>query len=201
MQIELPNKDTTIAIFDILYKCRIPVVATKSLEEIKLFGMYSTGDKNMDKAQSREMTTTYLSIASMADYYSQGAQVAIVDHSEVKQIYEDVTRHIMAWREVLDSGINIGLAPVDDLIALDQFAAAVYEHAKFNFDRTVVDSINIKYLAKVGSFNRGNFFGNAPAKEPEDPNKPVAEKEIVYPERDSYGAFFKSRLPRSNTWK
>lgn len=201
MQTELPNKDTTVGIFDVLYKCRIPVVATKSIEEIKLFGMYSTGDKNLDKAQSRAMTTTFLNIANMADYYSQGAQVAIVNHSDVKQIYDDVTRHIMAWREQLDSGINIGMAPVDDLIALDQFAAAVYEHAKFNFDKNIIDSINLKYLANVGSFNRGNFFSAGPPAEPTDPNVTAVEKEVVYPERDSYGAFFKTRLPRSNTWR
>lgn len=201
MSTEIPNKDTTVAIFDILYKCRIPVVATKSIEQIRQFGTYSTGDKNLDKAQSREMTTTYLSIANMAEYHSQGAQVALTNQDDVKQIYEDVTRHIMAWRETLDSGINIGMAPVEDLIALDQFASAIYEHAKFNFDKNIIDSINIKYLAKVASFNRTNFFSSVPSSESVDPNVPVVEKEQVYPERDSYAAFFKTRLPRSNVWR
>lgn len=195
------NTDTREGIFDVLYKCRVPVTATKTLEQIKQFGMYSTGDKNLDKAQSRALTTTFLSIAAMTNLHRNGASISIVDYNDIKKIYDAISRHLVSWKNQLDNSVNPGNAPIDDLIALDHFAVDIYEHAKYQFDKTALDSLNIKYLSSIVSFNRGNFFSNKPAEVKVDGeliNKPPPE---VYPKRDSYGEFFKSRLPRSSIWK
>jgi hypothetical protein len=192
------SEDTLAGIFDILYLCRIPVTATKTIEQIRQFGMYSTGDKFLDKAQSRALTTTYLSIEKMAEIHASGAEVRLVKYTDVKPIYEAVTKHLIVWKNQLDSGVNLGTAPIEDLISLDQFAVDLYEHVKYEQGQAGIDSLNIQYLNSIIPFNRNTFFSSTPSVTID--GKLTTPEEKQYPERDSFSNFFRSKLQKSNVW-
>jgi hypothetical protein len=130
---ELPNVDEKIPshvyIFDRKFKCLVPQLDTTSKEYLKRFGMPSSGDKKIDMELANQLITTYKSIAEMVDLYSKGVNVRIPKISDCKLIYEFVEYHIVTWRNQLQRGLNNGQAPIDDLIAMDSFATAIYPYA------------------------------------------------------------------------
>jgi hypothetical protein len=132
-KLQNPEEDTTIGIWDDLYKVRIPVKFTYSVEYLKEYGLPSSGNKDIDKEQFNQRMTTFMSIDKMVEYYKQGCPIYIVDKDDTKKIYDAISKHLNAWKQQIDYGLNVGSAPFEDLITLDQFANVVYEHAKYQF--------------------------------------------------------------------
>src|SRR5574343_2048969 len=114
--------DTTVKLWEYYYKARIPTLASRSIQDIREKGTPISGVPEIDKDLKNQWTTTYLTIRQMVEYFQEGISVKVVDIKDTKAIYEAISEHIHAWRERLERGINIGDAPIDDLIAMDQFA-------------------------------------------------------------------------------
>jgi hypothetical protein len=75
------------------------------------------------------------------EYWDQGVTVGIVNETDTKRIYEFISNHLLAWKQILDTGLNTRGAPLEDLVKLDQFANAVYRHARYQFTQEYVDSV------------------------------------------------------------
>lgn len=120
-----------------LFKKRYRVLARSrdlvSIEEQREHGMVSTGNRRLDDMLSNQLTTTFMSVNEMVEYFKEGISFRLTAAGDSKQIYEDIVAHTGAWRETLMYSMNVGSAPVEDLIELENFAAAVYEHARFEF--------------------------------------------------------------------
>lgn len=121
------------ALFDTLYRVRIPTRLMQSIEEQRMFGMRATGDKVLDNALQNEITTTWISINQMVEYFKDGTQIGIVDHADTKRIFDAITTHLNYWLGHFRNGVNFHDSPIDDLILLDKFAGTVYQHSKFQF--------------------------------------------------------------------
>ena len=174
-------KPTSWYIWELYYLVRIPKIDTISTFELKTYGMYTTGNKELDKSIANEWITTYFTIAKMVEHYKEGTGLAIVKYSDIKEIYEHIENHLNAWKKQLSSGLNIGNAPIDDLVAMDEFANSVYEHAKYNFRREEVNDIMKRTMAGILDINSFNFFNKPKVKETVE-----EEKEELYPERESF---------------
>ena len=135
------RKDTAAPLWDELFTVRIPQLQMTTTHDIEKFGTYTTGDRGIDKAMSNQWRTTMLPISKMVEFYQEGCQIKIVYEADVKKIYEFISDHLNAWKDMLTNGINVGNAPVEDLIAMDAFANAVYEHAKYQFTQEVKISL------------------------------------------------------------
>lgn len=179
-------EDTTKLIWDYYFKVRISYLQARSIDHIKLLGVNITGNKDVDNDIENQLITTYMSINSMIDYFKEGVTIRVVEYKDTKTIYEYISLHLAAWKERLFRGINIGNAPVDDLIVMDYFASTVYEHAKYNLVENLPDSIAIRYAASIQSLNPFNFLNKTAAKH-------TANEVITYPERDSYANFFQEK--------
>lgn len=175
--------DTTKAIWERLYLVRVPSLDATSMSFLKMHGTYITGIKSIDDANVNNWMTTYINIAQMVDFYKEGVTVAVVNKDDTKAIYEAIEQHLVAWKSKLQYGINIGNAPVDDLMAMDQFANAVYDHAKHLLPREVIDSLLSININK-------RFKANNMLQTPTDKTKAVEESEG----RNTMMDFLKSRV-------
>ena len=193
-----PRLDTTDKIWTYYYLVRVPELGCTSVDYMRQYGTYITGHKQIDQALSQQWMTRQMTIAQMVDLYRDGVQIKIVNESDVKDIYEAIASHLEGWRSQLEHGINIGDAPIDDLIAMDDFANGVYEFARHHLTRDAVNSIMAQHMSNTLRVNPGNFFSK-----PKTPGVEVTEDGIskinpidedLTPERDSLGAFLKDRL-------
>lgn len=195
--------DTTKNIWEYLFLAKIPFLQSMPVELLRKTGVRVTDDKRDNNNIKNEWLTTYISIAKMVDYHSDGVLVKIVNHTDLPIIYDFISKHLAAWKEQLEFGINIGNAPIDDLVAMDTFATAVYEHAVHQFTRGEAESLIARHMAGIATYNRQNFFkDDGLRKYLGTENVNVDENGVVHigpvddkkPERESLGDFFKDRM-------
>lgn len=198
---QIVNKppDTTERLWDYLYRVSVPYLRSRTIEDLRNTGTVVSGIASYDKDIPNQMQTMHMSVNSMVDYFREGVPVRVLDPRDTKQIYEDISSHIHAWKTRLEKGINIGDAPIDDLITMDRFANSVYAHAKYQFTSDIAQSIFAQHLNNVQRINASNFFTMKATQKllgkpgEEDVFRINADPEPEV-ERDSLGEFFKSRL-------
>ena len=186
------NIDTTNALWDDVYLCRVSNFKTMSADYLRVFGAPTTFDPEIDNELGKELITVMISIAEMIEYFQEGIAIRVVRESDTKFIYEAISKHILGWRDALEKGVNVGAAPLNDLIVMDQFAQEVYPHATAHFDRGVVDSLFIRKLGSSGTFNPNNILKNL--KSSDKPGEEEPEKEVMV--RHSMADFFKDKTAR-----
>lgn len=203
------DRDSSWYIFNQKFRCSVPHIDMRSSEHIKMFGMPSCGIKEIDRETASERIDTYLSINQMVEYFKRGALVGVRKVADTKIIYERITDHLNAWKLQLQNGLNNGDAPIDDLMLLDQFANAVYAHAKYQFTAEIIDSILLRQIGGIMPLNRDSLIAdmqkNRLRKENRD-KPPEEQKEVEErPQRASMSDFFSTYQGRTthkaNRWE
>lgn len=202
------ERDTSWWIFNQKFRCSVPQIDMRSADHIKMFGMPSSGIKEIDNETARERIQTYLTISQMVNYFKHGALVGVTKISDTKIIYERITDHLNAWKRQLQHGLNNNDAPVEDLMLLDNFANAVYAHAQYQFTQEIVDSLLLQQMGTIMPFSRGSLIANMEKgrkrKEGRD-EPPKEEPEEQRPPRASMADFFSGYQPGStlkpNRWE
>ena len=187
--------DTTKDIWEKLYLVSVPEIFATSETFIRQYGTPMTMDRDIDRALSNQWFTRYMTINNMVDLWREGSHVKIHSEDDIKEIYESLAMHLEGWKSQLERGINIGGAPIDDLIAMDDFANAVYKHARHHLTQAIVDSIFARQLSASAGVTPGNFFMKKSIA-PTETDSAKVQKEIEdnLPKRDSLGDFLKDRL-------
>ena len=129
-----------------------------SLEEIKHFGMPTVFDQGIDRSMAENWNTIMIPISKMVDYHKEGVTVKVVSRKDIEKIYTNISTHLQAWKSQIERGINIGNAPIDDLIAMDEFANTVYAYAKYQFTRQTIDSLLAQHMSSITMFNKFNIL-------------------------------------------
>jgi hypothetical protein len=196
--------DTTKDIWEYLFLARVPYLQSRTIAEMKKYGVRLSGVKSEDANIKNEWLTTYMSIAQMVDYHKDGVPVRIVDPSELPKMYEFISRHLTLWKHQLEVGINIGDAPIDDLVAMDNFATTLYDQAVHQFTREIAESAMAKHLLGLTSLNRQNLFRKEGitkylASDTTNQDDLLSGHVSRYkadkpPERESMGDFFKDKI-------
>lgn len=124
-----------VAIFEKTYKVYMRTSDTVTIKEQRTFGKLRTGDKYLDEALENELTTVLLTINDMVEYYKEGISFHLANEEDAKSIYEAVQAHTGEWRDALRYAYNMGDAPIEDLIHMENFTATIYQHAKFSYEK------------------------------------------------------------------
>lgn len=191
------TKPTSYYIWEPLFRCKVPQLQTTSKAYLKHYGMPTTGNDAYDKDLANQLIDTAIPIVKMVEYFSKGIPIYIVKSADIKTIYQHIENHLLAWKRQLDHGLNIGGAPVDDLIAMDAFANKIYDHAKFHFTREIADSI---FLRQMGSINRNTFLSPVVTPVTETAlNKP--SEGDGYEQRGSMSEHFKEKRAGIRKWR
>lgn len=194
-------KDTTIGIWDYLYKVRIPFLDTFTPEYLEKFGVPMPTDKKAQAEQLDSLVTTYINIDAMVEHYKKGVCIRVVEAPDTKLIYDAIQSHLMAWEVALRYGQNIGESPMEDLLTMDQFANDVYEHARFHFKQNEAKSEFIRSLQNNNA-SISNMFTKVMIQQEEIPGVTMVDGVTTInpstgaklPERESMSDFLMNRL-------
>lgn len=184
-----PDKDTAYYVFKQLFRVRVKEIDMMTPEQVKERGFLSSGDIERDKQAAHELRERYMPIARMAELYAKGVQVGICHRPDTKLIYEYTQAHLEAWKKVLARSLNEAKVNRQDLIDLDKFAQAIWQHARYFYPNNAkADSPlarRISGLAGLGA----NPLGPAPV------TKPIPEAEQT-PEQRSQEQLLDERYGR-----
>lgn len=187
------KRDSSYYIFNQKFYCSVPHIDMRSSGHIKLFGMPTSGIKEIDNETAHERIDTYLTINQMVEFFKRGSLVGVKKINDTKVIYERITDHLNAWKRQLQHGLNNNAAPVDELMILDNFANAVYAHAQYQFTEEIIDSLLLRQIGGIMPFSRDNLIASMEKgrlrKEGRD-EPPKEEPVEQRPQRASMSDFF-----------
>jgi len=190
------QQTATWRIFNKLYKCRISVFQTRSLDDIQFFGVSISGDREFDATMRSENRLYYKTVAQMLMYFKNDVTVGLFDVRDSKLIYDDCRDHMATWQRVLLKSPNIkpSQGTLDQLQLLDKFAATVYPHAAPLYTQEFTESVLLRRFNAVGF---GNLGLPSAASIPEAP-EPVVEQAYSPPSHDSFADVF---AKKRNNWR
>lgn len=207
-QMQDEQRDTTAPLWEDLYKVIVPILATKSVDYIREAGVFVSGVPELDNDISSRTYVRYACVADMVDWFREGVPVRVCDYKQTKKIYEDISRHLNAWKKQLEFGLNNRNAPIEDLLAMDQFATKVYGHAVYVDNGHVNDDPISEYFSSFLEVSADRIFVAAQVKPSGnrvyvDNNgntviEPEAEAKI--PERNTHEEFLKKQIMELNHW-
>jgi hypothetical protein len=117
-------------IFHYKFNYSIPAIHFYSQEYLDTVGIVSTGDKAVDKEIMKNYIATRGTIMDIAKRFAEDVPVKLENARDSLQMYEAVRDHLVAWKQELAMGSNVGDAPVEDLRILDEFATSIFEIAR-----------------------------------------------------------------------
>lgn len=143
------SNDTVSDIWDRSWRCMFSRNLTTPIDHIERVGTYVTGDDEVDRQQKDEIIDTYITINDMVEMHRKGIRIDIYNYDDVADIYKIIERHILAWKRNIEECVNIGDAPLDDLIAMDAFATAIYTKARYVLPDNPVSSTALNYMRSL----------------------------------------------------
>ena len=190
------SKDTSIYLFDYKFQVRVRKMEYTSVGYLRTFGDIVTGNEEIDRELQNEWLDYYFSIDQMVESYKKGVNIKVVKYADTKIIYDFITAHLNAWKFRMETAINIGTAPLEDLIVLDEFASKVYPYAVSQFTPETVTSVLAERLASLVGFSKQNLFNRnvIPTKSLDsDLVKINSDDGELYPKRESMADLFTTR--------
>jgi hypothetical protein len=153
------KRDTAWYLFYELFMVRVNPTKIRTVEEIKMYGTPTTGNEDYDREMSKSEDIVMISIAQMEDIYNQGYQVKIVNYDDTKKIYEYIAKHLVAMRNISvgSENFNSNAETLNELIRLDKFAGAIFEHARYGMKQDVPQS---SLIARMRSDRFSNLGRN-----------------------------------------
>lgn len=180
---------------------------SRTPEDLKKYGVRSSGDLDRDKALQNTPIETQLNIWAIFDLWQRGVAISVVKYSDTKIIYELVHSHLLAWRSFLANTLNeYPDELLQELIDMDMFAGAIYNHAENVFDdedRRRIMNKGIPYSQRI---SMANIFKQNPGdKSNADGNAKVAGRfssvTKTTRERVGFGGMFAEVLANQKQWR
>lgn len=137
-------KGTTYYLWELHYEVQIPQMANYSDDYLRMYGMPTSGNPQIDAEMAQQWIHTWKTPAEMIEFHRKGVPVRIVHHKDTEAIYHHIQNHLQAWRNQVSKGLHSGLAPQKDLVDMDRFAEEIFGHAR----------VHIKDTRPQGSFMR-----------------------------------------------
>lgn len=125
----VPLSDPRYPIWGRLFMCRVPRISHYSTQYLETYGLPTSGNRDLDRDLIMQSDSVYITINDMIEHYNQNTTISIVKQHDTKEVYEICQEYTFDWADRLQQGILAQSTPFEDLIKIDEFAAAVYEHA------------------------------------------------------------------------
>lgn len=147
-------------IWENLYEMRVPYVETVSADMLKRAGLPDTGNRHLNRQMHQDLVNVVITIDAMVEYFKRGVTVNFRNPADTGAVYTIVNNYLLAWRQQVENGLNLGNVPVDDLLALDRFVEALYPVAvRYGAAPRNTGSLFANLLSGNGAFlSRGSIF-------------------------------------------
>lgn len=194
-------------IWDRYFKVKMLYLHSRSIDQIRKFGIRISGIEEIDRDLERQMIETEMNIDSMFEKWRKGVTIRVINYNDSGEIYRIIHSHLVAWAEYLSTGVNIGDAPLKDLIELDQFAAIVYDKAVNVFSQEDRNTAIASNFLNVQSINFKNILKREPNESSTKMNSNGVEVMTVtknekasLPMRHSMKDIFNEQINRVSKW-
>ena len=194
-------------LWDRYYTVKMLYLHSRSVEQVRRFGVRISGVDEIDRYLDRQEITTQLNIDSMFEKHRQGVTIRVLRYEATAEIYNVIHSHLIAWAEYLSTGVNIGNAPLKDLIELDAFAAVVYDKARSVFSKEEKVSALASNFTNVQTINFKNILARE-VKETETRMTPSGLEVVTinndkpfFPDRESMKEVFTDQINRIQGWR
>ena len=148
--------DTTAGLWDIIFHCRILKKDIYSDSELEQFGVWSTGDKRLDRDLQMELIDVYINIDKMVEYHRRGVTIYFPNEKDLVTILTYIEEHLLAWIEHTETALHRKKMPVEDLVLLDDLASVIFEEIRHLYVNKKHTSSFDRYIEK---FLAGMDFG------------------------------------------
>lgn len=126
-------------IWDTLYNAYIPDQLTLNPDYVKKFGVYVSGNKNIDNMLSTNLTHVKIPVIKMLEYYDSGISIEIPSREDMINIHKDIEKYLAEWKQNATYAINNDLDQHKNLLlSLEKLSKYIYEKAK---PREVIDNL------------------------------------------------------------
>lgn len=130
---------TATQIWDDLYNAYVPDFVTINRDYIRKFGVPSSGNKDIDKMMSNNLTFVKIPIIKILEHYDNGVVVEIPSRQDMIAIHKAIERYLQEWRDHLTYDINSDKQTHKTLIlSLEKLSKLIFEKA---YPKEVMDSI------------------------------------------------------------
>lgn len=187
-----------------LFKVSVPYIYTLSEEDILLYGVYQSNNKQIDKDSHKQMTNVYIPVKTILEHFKNGATIRLTNSNDIKDIYSTIQEYLEAWRNMLSRGVNLSEAPSDDLLELDRLAEEIFSRAKYYFGDNEVESVLTMHLNSLNRVHANNFFNDSVNKVISSRGDNIVERDgvttinphdsVTESKRESLTDFFKQKM-------
>lgn len=194
-------------IWDKYYKVRMRYLHSRSVEQVRKFGIRISGIDEIDRDLDKQMIETEMNIDTMFEKWRKGVTIRVINYNDTAEIYRIIHAHLVAWAEYLANSINVGDAPLKDLIELDQFAAIVYDKAVSVFSEQDQNTAVASNFLNVQSINfrnilkrEANIIDNRISDSGVEVMKVTSNEKVGLPIRHSMKDIFSEQINRVSRW-
>lgn len=151
-------KITSDRLWEVLFDVTMPFLETKTKEHLERFGVVVTGIKAIDSSINSEYVDVMINIDKMVEYHRNGVHFFIPKDDDVKTIYQYIVDHLEVWRDMLYKGVNNLDAPIEDLIAMDELANALFSLTSHNYKEELNKNSVLSGINTKQPIGPSNFF-------------------------------------------
>lgn len=143
-----------------LFRITIPTQLSRNVEDVQLLGTRYTGVPYLDNSVYDEWHTCAIPITKIAEYHHNGIPMKVNGDSELDKMYVIINDYLVYWANSLQLQCNISETPFGFLIVLDDLAAHIFNIAKFEYDKLLPVSSDVKRI--LGNGNSLSLFSKDP---------------------------------------
>lgn len=162
MNVDARLTELATIIFDRKYIVKIKTIDNLDPEYIREYGRPTTNNPEYDKMLMNELVHVAKTIAEMVVMFKKGVVIRIQTPQECAEIYEVIHEYLQLWQARIQNSINVGVAPMEDLIDMDAFAAKIHAPACEAMTRDKSTSTLMNFLANAGM---GRYDGTTEQKD------------------------------------
>lgn len=197
-------------LFDEYFKVKYLYLQSRNVEDLRRYGYRVSGVEELDRGLDRQEIVTELSINQMFEKWRKGVTISVLNYRDTKRIYEIIHAHLTAAAEYLNSGVNVGNAPIEDLVELDIFAGVVYKDARYVFNTKAREDMLSKNFMNVQTINFSNILNKPPPASQLSERRQADGVEVVTigstsapktPDRPSYREIFEEQMKQLHGWR
>ncbi len=175
-----------------IYRVSVKYKDSLTIDSIRQFGIPTVGDEGIDFDIQNQPLHVMITINDMVEYFKSGIRVTLNDNLDAERIYIIINNYLLAWREQLEHGLNIGDAPYDDLVLLDEFAVMLHPVAvAHSGDIKTSSSLFMNLFGSGKSFASRNSFFTPEAKVAEKTKHVSLAKQFTRALKESGGGGWK----------
>lgn len=126
-------------IWEDLYNAYVPDFVTMNRDYIRKFGVPSSGNKDVDKMMSTNLTFVKIPIIKILEHYDNGIVVEIPSRQDMIAMHKAIEVYLQEWRDHLTYDLNSDKQEHKTLIlGLEKLSKLIFDKA---YPREVMDTI------------------------------------------------------------